>query len=220
MTLMGRPKRPDPEWPICAAPGCASPAATSGLCMTHDSRRRRGRPLEQASVRIGQPSGHGEYGRMTADLTGSHIRCHECGRWFQTLGNHLPRKHELTSGAYRDLHGLAASEPLMAPHLAERVSAHSIAQIGSPAWQRFASRRDATIAESQKLAAAVGRTGLRDGARAKREATGSRMAAIMLARRVVSPLLCSVCGEPVPAAPVGRRSHRSLCAAHSAIAVR
>lgn len=40
------------------------------------------------------------------------VRCHECGEWFQSLGSHLWKKHEMHSSTYKMKYGLLLSMPL------------------------------------------------------------------------------------------------------------
>lgn len=127
-----------------------------GLCGVHQSRKLAGEPMVQPHDLVGlQASGYGFLGVM--DRTATHLMCHECGRWFKALGTHI-LTHDMTSGEYRALHQLAAKTPLVSTDLSEVISAHSMAQLGTPAWKRFEERRDATNPESRKLAAQAARS--------------------------------------------------------------
>lgn len=57
--------------------------------------------------------------------------------------------------ALRELHGIAASDPLMSRRLVELASETSRGRVGSPQWQRFAAARDASIPRSQPAAASA-----------------------------------------------------------------
>lgn len=51
----------------------------------------------------------------------THIRCHQCGKWFKKLGTHLRNGHGMSPGEYRVRHGLAETDLLVAPALLEKM---------------------------------------------------------------------------------------------------
>ena len=80
----------------CGAFGCVMQTGDP-LCVFHARRVRRGLGLPTAAyLRVGDPSGHGVWGRV--DRTAEGVLCHECGQRFASLGIHLARAHELTVG--------------------------------------------------------------------------------------------------------------------------
>ena len=74
---------------VCVAPGCERSAVARDLCMLHYKRVRAGRPL--TDPRMGSPDGCGRYGILDTD--GERCLCHECGRWYRSLGAHVVAAH-------------------------------------------------------------------------------------------------------------------------------
>lgn len=56
----------------------------------------------------------------------THIRCHECGRWFKSLGHHIAKAHGLSAHEYRERHGIPPGESISAPALLASKQASAI----------------------------------------------------------------------------------------------
>lgn len=76
-------------------------------------------------MRVGDPDGHGRYGHL--DEVDGRLLCHECGRTYLHLGTHAAGTHGLSAEQYRITHGLALTEPLVAPAVRAKMST---------AWER------------------------------------------------------------------------------------
>lgn len=73
-------------------------------------------------MRIGDPDGHGEYGRLTHTDEG--IICHECGHAFHQLATHVRTVHGYSGAAeYREVHGLRLREKLVSKATQRKMSA-------------------------------------------------------------------------------------------------
>ena len=92
-------------------------------------------------------SGFGTLGVVDRDE--DTVGCHECGRRFRMLVQHLRLAHEMTVAEYRRLHQLPATVPLTCLSTSELISAQSTARVGSPKWVRFERARDRTLPASQ-----------------------------------------------------------------------
>lgn len=68
------------------------------------------------------PSGKSVYGALEYNESRDAIRCHECGDYFQTLSQHLGKRHHLTATEYKDRHGLRRAAPLWTPGMSARMS--------------------------------------------------------------------------------------------------
>ena len=95
-------------------------------------------------------SGFGTLGVVDRDE--DTVGCHECGRRFRMLVQHLRLAHEMTVAEYRRLHQLPATVPLTCLSTSELISAQSTARVGSPKWVRFERARDRTLPASQVAA--------------------------------------------------------------------
>jgi hypothetical protein len=51
------------------------------------------------------PSGKSVFGALEYDEATDRVRCHECGKWFVSMSQHL-RTHSMTASEYKDKHGL------------------------------------------------------------------------------------------------------------------
>jgi hypothetical protein len=125
------------------------------MCTLHAARAKEGKPLHPDHERVGEPSGFGLYGVVTR--TDTTVLCHECGREFRALVQHLRQAHSLTVAAYRRQHGLAENDPLWCQDSLDAISVTSRRQIGTPAWRRFEAGRDATHDDSLRRAATTPR---------------------------------------------------------------
>lgn len=96
----------------------------------------------------GEPSGHGRYGILDDD--GERVLCHECGRWFKSVGAHLPGGHGMDVKEYRVKHGLPLSMPLVSAAWAARASASAKARLGSEGWRRLEEARDPRAASAAR----------------------------------------------------------------------
>lgn len=74
----------------------------------------------QNLVRVGDPDGHGRYGHI--DEIDDRLLCHECGATYLHLGTHAVGAHGLSAEQYRIAHGLALTEPLVAPSVRTKMS--------------------------------------------------------------------------------------------------
>lgn len=74
---------------------------------------------QRMQARVAAPGAFAAVGELVAVEDGQRFICHECGRAFASLGSHV-RKHQLTAGQYRELHGLNRQASLDAPALQQR----------------------------------------------------------------------------------------------------
>lgn len=140
--------------PLCSA--CREREVwAKGMCLRCYKRARR--PSRDTSGKparvIGEPSGMGRYGILEVDDEA--VRCHECGGWFETLGGHTLRVHEMTAAQYKAEHGLPRTAALMAGRLVEAHREASAARVGTPAWQRLEAARDPVAASHSRDAEAL-----------------------------------------------------------------
>jgi hypothetical protein len=184
---------------LCAGPGCDRKPVAAGLCMRHYKRNRAGRPLEDPLVaRLGTPDGFGRFGYLDGD---DELLCHECGCWYAGLGAHANGAHGLTADQYRTAHGLARGTALAGAAMRAKLSANSVARLGSPAWKRLEQRRDPTMASHSREQPGV----LMGAAAAASRATQSRVNG--LAARTGRVWTCAVCGAQWSNLP-GKRGNR------------
>lgn len=135
---------------------------------------------------VGRASGHGLFGAVSRGE--DWVLCHECGKTFKTLGAHLRGAHDMSASEYRAKHGLASNDALMCDKMRRKIGEESTERIGTAGWQKFTARRDATVGETQKLAATATK---RAGARASHAANAKRNAP------TAREWACTVCGKPV-----------------------
>lgn len=57
--------------------------------------------------------GFGYVGALIHDETSNQVQCHFCGNWFDELGNHLHKEHNMTAGQYKEKVGLNKSTALV-----------------------------------------------------------------------------------------------------------
>ena len=121
--------------------------------MLHYKRVRAGRPL--TDPRMGSPDGCGRYGILDTD--GERCLCHECGRWYRSLGAHVVAAHGQSARDYKRAHGLPLSRGLVAEEARRRMSERARSRVGTPGWERLEEARGAA-------AGARGRGGVGAGA--------------------------------------------------------
>jgi len=66
--------------------------------------------------------GYGFQGVVQYDDIEDKIQCHICGKWFQSLGGHLHKKHGILSDNYRMDYGLSLGTPLCGSRLSNKQS--------------------------------------------------------------------------------------------------
>lgn len=156
----------------CSLDDCHRPRIGGSLCALHQRRRIRGETLDQDHDRVGEtPSGWGLLG--VVDRDDEAVLCHECGRWFGSLVQHLRQTHGLTVDEHRDRHELPATIPLASRQMSQRLRETSRERIGSPEWQRFEAGRAEVTAEAQRKATEAS-SSPRLGTRARRAQTARR----------------------------------------------
>ena len=105
-----KPINPDP----CtdhACDGCAR--CRRGRCCRKDDPGRRLPELGDWSGPI-----YGQLGVLETD--DRHVRCHACGAWFEALGGHIRRAHQLLADEYKAMFGLNAGTGLVSPAVRQR----------------------------------------------------------------------------------------------------
>lgn len=132
----------------CTVPGCDGIAIARGWCRMHYSRVRRGRPLEDERPEPGSPSGCGIYGVL--EERDGLMLCHECGRWYRSVGSHLAQGHGITAREYRRRHGIPARFPLLVAEIADEQSERARAYVDTPAWKRLEDARDPHAASQSR----------------------------------------------------------------------
>ena len=96
-------------------------------------------------MRIGDPDGHGEYGRLTHTDEG--VICHECGHAFHQLATHVRTVHGYSSAAeYREVHGLRLREKLVSKATQRKMSER---------WEADREGRLKTLAEGRDVRKAI-----------------------------------------------------------------
>ena len=173
---------------VCSVEGCGRPVEARGLCVRHymrDYKRRQSGSKLLDAPEHGSPSGFGRYGIM--DERDGKVLCHECGRWFRSVGSHVPLKHGMSAREYRREHGIPATMALVSSMISEQISERSKAQVGTEGWKRLEAARDPAAASHARTPDDFSVTGIR--ARAE-SATAN------LPRRKASPKLCAACGKP------------------------
>jgi hypothetical protein len=182
------------------APGncvCGRRAVTRGLCRRCYGRALRGLPpVDEASIRaFGQPDGHGRYEYLDVDEDGERVLCHECGRWYASLGRHMRAAHDMSPKECRAAHGLPRGLGLLAPTLAGQRAEPARARMGSDSWLRLQAAaaapeiRQARIVAFKSAVAGKPQQGVAD--RLARVETARQLAR---GQRVRPVLTCSVCG--------------------------
>lgn len=101
-------------------------------------------------MKVGDPDGFGRFG--TLDRDEDSVVCHECGRHFRMLVQHLRQAHAMSTSEYRERHGLPATLPLTCLGTSELIADRSRARIGTDQWLRFEEGRTRTLPASQEAA--------------------------------------------------------------------
>jgi hypothetical protein len=66
------------------------------------------------------PSGRSLQGAVEIDPKSGFAKCHECGHWMESIGNHVARAHSMTAKGYKIKHGLRAKTSLSSTRLHEQ----------------------------------------------------------------------------------------------------
>jgi len=193
---------------LCAGPGCDRAPRAKGLCQRHYKRTQAGLPLEDPLIaRLGTTDGFGRFGYLDG---GDKLLCHECGRRFAGLGQHVASTHGMTADEYRVAHGLAMSSALAGSAARASMSAAKVAAIGSTAWRRFRASRNRGLAAA-RVARAQGRGCLTGAVTVVARAEQRRASG--LAIRAGRVWTCAVCGAQwsMLAGRAGRRYCGPAC---------
>lgn len=70
--------------------------------------------------------GFGYQGALIFDSTSQQIQCHFCGGWFDYLGNHLHKEHNMTAPEYKKKVGLNTSSALISEPLRAKLIAKGL----------------------------------------------------------------------------------------------
>lgn len=92
----------------------------------------------------------GELGVLETEADGATVQCHECGKWYAHLGNHVRVAHGMSATEYKREFGLNESTGLISPSLAEkrRDTSHlaEYRERGRRRWQEMTTEeRSATL---------------------------------------------------------------------------
>lgn len=74
-------------------------------------------------------NGYGYQGVLLYDELDGSVQCHLCGKWFQSLGHHVNRVHDMKSSEYKYKVGLNQSSALISEKLRERLIASGRASL-------------------------------------------------------------------------------------------
>lgn len=94
--------------------------------------------------------GHGFEGALVYDATSEKIQCHFCGKWYETLGNHLAKEHNMTAVEYKEKVGLNKNTAL----INEKYRASLIAS-GQERFKNLRPGQKKTQAEKNKISATL-----------------------------------------------------------------
>ena len=98
------------------------------------------------------------YGRLgVMNEAGDEQECHACGGWFQAIGYHIWRKHDLNADEYRALFGLRRTEPLAGLAVRERTRQRLRPWAGQNVEANLAKMNGITPERRAMLAARPGR---------------------------------------------------------------
>ena len=90
-------------------------------------------------------SGKSVAGALEYDEKTDQVRCHECGKWFVSLGYHITKTHDITLRDYRLRHGLNLTSSLVGVKFASQASIRNALAGSNPgsreAFQRILERR-------------------------------------------------------------------------------
>src|SRR3990167_11305295 len=70
--------------------------------------------------------GFGFEGVLAMDGNGDKIQCHLCGNWYEVLGNHLHREHNMKASDYKRLVGLRQNTALISEKVREKMVTNGI----------------------------------------------------------------------------------------------
>lgn len=99
---------------------------------------------------VGDPDGFGRFGILDRDE--DTVVCHECGRGFRMLVQHLRQAHGTSVADYRRAHGLPATLPLTCLDTSRTIGRQSKARVGTDSWRTFEEARDRSLPTSQQAA--------------------------------------------------------------------
>jgi hypothetical protein len=173
----------------CTTLRCARRAIAGGRCRRcYRYMQRHGHPPDLTGPQVGDPAGHGRYGRMERQQDSA--LCHECGGWYASVGSHIRQAHDLTAADYRARYGLKRGEPLVSLAMSQAASERSSGRVGSAAWRRLEARRDPSAASHTRDREAI--------VSSPAAAEGRRARAATNAASQAQPHPCAVCGGPIP----------------------
>lgn len=93
------------------------------------------------------PSGKSVLGALEYDQDRDKVRCHECGRWFRSVAQHIFSAHGISADGYKSAHGLQRNTALVC----ERTrSAHIKNAAKSENLSRGGFQADAVLARKSK----------------------------------------------------------------------
>lgn len=101
-------------------------------------------------MEVGDPDGFGRFGMLDRDE--DTVACHECGKKFRSLVQHLHHKHQMSTAGYRAQHRLPAGLPLTCLETSRMISEKSATRVGTADWRAFEEARDRTLPASQRAA--------------------------------------------------------------------
>lgn len=70
--------------------------------------------------------GYGYEGVLLFDGLSDKIQCHLCGDWYEAMGNHLHREHNMTASAYKEKVGLRQTTALVSETLRAKMIANGM----------------------------------------------------------------------------------------------
>lgn len=71
-------------------------------------------------------NGYGFQGVLLFDGLEDKVQCHFCGKWFESLGNHLAKEHNMLASEYKTMTGLAQTTALISEKLREKLVANGM----------------------------------------------------------------------------------------------
>jgi len=70
--------------------------------------------------------GYGFLGVLAMDGKEDKVQCHLCGEWFEGLGNHIHKEHNMKALAYKEIVGLSKNTALIGEKLRAKLIAHNL----------------------------------------------------------------------------------------------
>ena len=101
-------------------------------------------------MKVGDLDGFGRFGVLDRDE--DTVVCHECGKSYRSLVQHLHYTHQMSTADYRARHGLPAGLPLTCLETSRSISEKSAARVGTTDWKAFEEARDRTLPVTQRAA--------------------------------------------------------------------